>query len=47
MIFTPTGVAQGFQTLVDGVEVYCQISTRYHPEAAWGIRWNDPALGIA
>jgi dTDP-4-dehydrorhamnose 3,5-epimerase len=45
-LFIPEGVANGFQTLVDGTEVHYQMSTRYTPEAARGVRWNDPALGI-
>lgn len=45
-LFVPEGVAHGFQTLVDGTEVYYQMTTRYNPDAARGIRWNDPALGI-
>jgi dTDP-4-dehydrorhamnose 3,5-epimerase len=45
-LFVPEGVAHGFQTLVDGTEVYYQMTARYNPDAARGIRWNDPALGI-
>jgi len=46
MFYIPAGFAHGFQTLVDNAEVYYQISEVYSPEAAKGIRWNDPALGI-
>jgi dTDP-4-dehydrorhamnose 3,5-epimerase len=45
-LFIPEGVANGFQTLVDGTEVHYQMSTRYAPETARGVRWNDPAVGI-
>lgn len=45
-LYIPAGLAHGFQTLVDDTEVYYQISARYVPEAARGICWNDPALGI-
>jgi dTDP-4-dehydrorhamnose 3,5-epimerase len=45
-IYIPEGCAHGFQTLVDNTEVYYQISEFYHPEAARGIRWNDPAFGV-
>jgi dTDP-4-dehydrorhamnose 3,5-epimerase len=45
-IYIPIGCAHGFQTLVDDSEVYYQTSEFYHPEAAKGIRWNDPAFGI-
>jgi dTDP-4-dehydrorhamnose 3,5-epimerase len=46
MLYIPAGVAHGFQTLVDDAEVYYQISERYSPEHARGVRWDDPALGI-
>jgi dTDP-4-dehydrorhamnose 3,5-epimerase len=45
-LYIPECVAHGFQSLVDGSEVYYQISTEYVPEAARGIRWNDPAFSI-
>jgi dTDP-4-dehydrorhamnose 3,5-epimerase len=45
-LFVPKGCAHGFQTLVDDTEVYYQISERYCPDAARGIRWDDPAIGI-
>jgi dTDP-4-dehydrorhamnose 3,5-epimerase len=45
-LYIPRGFAHGFQTLEDGCEVYYQISTPYRPEAARGIRWNDPAFDI-
>jgi dTDP-4-dehydrorhamnose 3,5-epimerase len=44
MLYVPEGFAHGFQALEDETEVYYQISELYHPEAARGIRWNDPAL---
>lgn len=46
-IYVPEGFAHGFQTLTDNAEVYYQISQFHHPEAARGVRWNDPAFGIA
>lgn len=46
MFYIPEGMAHGFQTLGDDTEVYYQISPAYHPEAAAGVRWNDPAFGI-
>ena len=45
-LFVPEGIAQGYQTLVDDTEVYYQMTTRYHPEAARGVRWDDPMLAI-
>jgi dTDP-4-dehydrorhamnose 3,5-epimerase len=45
-LFVPEGCAHGFQTLVDDSEVLYQISTPYIPEAARGVRWDDPVFGI-
>ena len=45
-LFIPTGMAHGFQTLVDNTEVLYQISVPYVPGMAAGVRWNDPALAI-
>jgi len=45
-IYISAGCAHGFQTLVDNVEAYYQISEFYHPEAARGVRWDDAAFGI-
>lgn len=45
-LFVPEGIAHGYQTLVNDTEVYYQMTTRYHPEAARGVRWDDPMLAI-
>ena len=45
-LFVPEGCAHGFQTLADASEVLYQISTPYVPDAARGVRWDDPAFGI-
>jgi dTDP-4-dehydrorhamnose 3,5-epimerase len=45
-LYVPPGFAHGFQTLEDNTEVFYQMSEFYHPEAAAGFRWNDPAIGI-
>lgn len=47
MLYIPEGFAHGFQTLRDGTEVAYRISHRYTPAAASGVRWDDPAFGIA
>lgn len=47
MLFVPEGFAHGLQALDDGTEVFYQISQPYRPEAARGVRWNDPAFSIA
>jgi dTDP-4-dehydrorhamnose 3,5-epimerase len=46
MLCIPEGCAHGFLTLEDDCEVFYQMSEFYHPEAARGVRWNDPAFGI-
>lgn len=46
-LFVPAGCAHGFLTLEDDVEVLYQMGEFYHPESARGVRWNDPAFGIA
>ena len=45
-LYVPGGCAHGFQTLTDGTEVFYMISTPHVPEAADGVRWNDPSFGI-
>jgi dTDP-4-dehydrorhamnose 3,5-epimerase len=47
MVYVPEGCAHGFLTLDDDVEVFYQMSEFYHPEAARGVRWDDPAFRIA
>jgi dTDP-4-dehydrorhamnose 3,5-epimerase len=46
MLYVPEGVAHGFQTLVDGSEVFYQISEFHHPESVRGVRWDDPRCAI-
>ena len=46
MLYISEGFAHGFQTLEDDTEVCYQMSEFYAPEAARGLRWNDPAFGI-
>lgn len=45
-LYVPRGFAHGFQTLADDSEVFYQMSEFYHPEAARGLRWDDPRIGI-
>jgi dTDP-4-dehydrorhamnose 3,5-epimerase len=44
--YIPAGLAHGFQTLTDDTEVIYQMGHHYVPEAARGVRWDDPAFGI-
>ena len=46
MVYIPQRFAHGFQTLEDGTEILYQMSEFYAPEAARGISWNDPQVGI-
>ena len=45
-LYIPRGFAHGFQTLTDGTEVGYLISEFHAPEAAAGLRYDDPALAI-
>jgi dTDP-4-dehydrorhamnose 3,5-epimerase len=45
-LYIPKGFAHGFQTLVDGAEVLYMMADPYVPEAASGVRFDDPAFGI-
>ena len=46
MIYIPAGCAHGFLTLEDETEVFYQMSEYYAPQAARGVRWDDPAFAI-
>ena len=46
LAYVPEGFAQGYQTLEDDTEMLYEMSHRYVPEAARGVRWDDPALAI-
>jgi dTDP-4-dehydrorhamnose 3,5-epimerase len=46
-LFVPKGLAHGFMTLRDDTEVLYMISAPYAPGFERGVRWNDPAIGIA
>jgi dTDP-4-dehydrorhamnose 3,5-epimerase len=45
-LHVPEGCAHGFQTLVDDSEVFYQMSAAHQPDAARGVRWDDPGLAI-
>ena len=46
-LYIPEGLGHGFQTLSDDAEVLYLMSEFYHPDSARGVRWDDPAFGIA
>jgi dTDP-4-dehydrorhamnose 3,5-epimerase len=45
-LYVPVGLAHGFQVLQDASEVLYMMGHEYVPEAARGVRWDDPAFGI-
>jgi dTDP-4-dehydrorhamnose 3,5-epimerase len=47
MLYVPEGFAHGFQTLTDNTEVTYHVTEFYTPGAEGGVRYNDPAIGIA
>ena len=47
MLYIPERFAHGFLTLEDNAEIFYQMSEFYAPGYDRGIRWNDPAFGIA
>jgi dTDP-4-dehydrorhamnose 3,5-epimerase len=46
-LYLPAGLAHGFQTLTDDCEVQYLMGHVYVAEAARGVRWDDPAFGVA
>jgi dTDP-4-dehydrorhamnose 3,5-epimerase len=46
-LYLPAGVAHGSQTLVDACQILYLMGHRHVPEAARGVRWDDPAFAIA
>lgn len=46
MLYVPEGCAHGYLTLEPNTLVEYLVSEFYHPEAAGGVRWDDPAFGI-
>jgi len=46
MLYIPAGCAHGFQTLEERSEVLYEITTAFAPEAARGLAYDDPAVGI-
>jgi dTDP-4-dehydrorhamnose 3,5-epimerase len=42
-----SGLAHGFLSLEPDSEVHYLMGAAYAPEHGAGVRWNDPAIGIA
>jgi dTDP-4-dehydrorhamnose 3,5-epimerase len=47
MLYVPEGFAHGFITLAEATEVFYQMSEFFTPASTQGLRWNDPAFGVA
>jgi len=47
MLFIPEGCAHGFLTLEDASDVVYLVGEPYVREAGRGVRWDDPAFGVA
>ena len=45
-LYIPEMFAHGLQTLADDTEVFYQISDFYAPDKSFGLRFDDPKLGI-
>ena len=46
-VYIPEGCAHGFQALTEEVHLIYQHSAAYVPDAEDGLRFDDPAIGIA
>lgn len=46
-LYVPAGFAHGYQTTADETVLHYLFSERYRPEAACGIAYDSPELGIA
>lgn len=46
-LLIPEGIAHGFLTLEPDTDVLYQISPRFEPGHEAGVRWDDPAFGVA
>ena len=46
-LWVPAGFAHGFVVLSDVADVLYKVTEYFSPEHDRGLRWNDPAIGIA
>jgi dTDP-4-dehydrorhamnose 3,5-epimerase len=46
-LYVPRGLAHGFQTLAPETEVFYMMDEFYAADAAYGIRYDDPAFNIS
>jgi dTDP-4-dehydrorhamnose 3,5-epimerase len=45
-VYIPRGVAHGFVTMEDHSRIEYLMSAAYAPDAAAGVRWDDPTVGV-
>lgn len=45
-LYIPPGYVHGFQVLTDTADFFYKCTDYYAPDDQYGIRWNDPAVGI-
>jgi dTDP-4-dehydrorhamnose 3,5-epimerase len=45
-MFIPAGFAHGFCVVSGEAQVVYKTTEEYAPELEWGVRWDDPVLGI-
>ncbi len=46
-VFMPPGCAHGFLVLSGEADLHYKVTQRYDPTDAFGIRWDDPEIGVA
>ena len=46
MLYVPPMCAHGYQTLVDDTEMHYMASAAFAPDAARGLRFDDPEVGV-
>ena len=47
LVFAPAGFARGFCVLSEAAEIQYMCTGNYNSRGEGGIRWNDPAIGVA
>ncbi len=46
MLYIPKGFAHGYQTLSDDASVEYLVTSFYDPSSEFGVRYNDPKIGV-
>ena len=45
-VFIPAGYAHGFCVISPAADIFYKATDEYAPDLEWGVRWDDPLLGI-